>query len=59
MTILLFFLFFRKINFFLGFTGLVGMSSVIRNHMGAFVVAKVECTRGPLDDFQWRPSAAE
>ena len=28
--------------------GLVEMSSVIRNHMGAFVAARAERTRGPL-----------
>ena len=30
-------------------SGLVGMSCVIQNHMGAFVAARVESTRGPLD----------
>ena len=29
-------------------SGLVGMSSVIRNHMGAFVAARVELTKEPL-----------
>ena len=30
-------------------SGFVGMSSVIRNHMGAFVAVMSEHTRGPLD----------